>query len=161
MNDNQKQSGFTLIEMVVSVGLFVVVALIVSVVFVSLAQSNRKAQALKLVMDNLNFTMDTMVINLKTGKNYQCKVGAEPCTEIGFDDLDGNQHSYSVENGQIKEDGVQLTASDVKIIYADFKVDKPVNARPLARIIIKGEAQSQTAAKTEFSIQTVVSQRNW
>lgn len=162
MLNKEKQKGFTLIEMVVAVSIFVVVALIVSLVFVSLAQANRKAQALKLLIDNLNFSMDTMVLNLKTGRDYECPdFDGSLCRTVRFKDLNDEDHEYKWEDGKILEDNVALTSNDITITYANFAVDDTPGARPLIQITISGEAQSQTVSKTEFNLQTVVSQRNW
>ncbi len=67
-----KQSGFTLIEMIVSVGLFAVVMTISVGVILSVIDGNRKTQAINSVVNNLNFSIDAMVRDIKTGHNYYC-----------------------------------------------------------------------------------------
>ena len=58
MKTISKNRGFTLIEMMVSVSIFVIVALIVSGVLVQLSAAYKKAQAMRLLMDNLNFALE-------------------------------------------------------------------------------------------------------
>ena len=50
-----KQTGFTLIETMVSMAIFVIVAMVITTVFITIIDANRKAQSIRLVMDNLNF----------------------------------------------------------------------------------------------------------
>jgi len=64
--------GFTLVEMIVAVGLFSVVMLISVTALLSLVNANKKAQALQSVMNNLNVTIDGMVRSVRMGSNYHC-----------------------------------------------------------------------------------------
>ena len=66
------QAGFTLIEMIVSVGLFAVVMLICVAALLSLVDANKKAQAIQSVMNNLNVAVDGMVRSVRMGTNYHC-----------------------------------------------------------------------------------------
>src|SRR3989344_7779722 len=68
----QANSGFTLIEIMVSVSIFVVVAMITTGALITISDVNRKAQAIKIAMDNVSFAMDSMVTNLREGANYHC-----------------------------------------------------------------------------------------
>lgn len=72
--------GFTLVEMIVSIGLFAVVMVVCIGALLALTNANRKAQALQSVMNNLNITVDGMVRNLRMGTNFQCitSVGSAP-----------------------------------------------------------------------------------
>ncbi|MEK7093249.1 MAG: type II secretion system protein, partial [Patescibacteria group bacterium] len=64
--------GFTLIEMIVSVGLFAVVMIICVAALLSLVDANKKAQAIQSVMNNLNVAVDGMVRSIRMGTNYHC-----------------------------------------------------------------------------------------
>jgi prepilin-type N-terminal cleavage/methylation domain-containing protein len=72
MGKSNRQRGFTLIEMVVSVALFSIVMLIAGATLLSLVYANRKAEALQSVINNLNVSLDGMVRNLREGSNYRC-----------------------------------------------------------------------------------------
>lgn len=69
--------GFTLIEVLVSVGLFVIVMMISLTVILSVVDGNKKSQAINSVVDNLNSSIDSMVRDLKTGTNYQCLTASD------------------------------------------------------------------------------------
>ena len=60
-----RRKGFTLIEIIVSVTIFVSVALIVSGALVSLTRANRKAQDIRLLHQNLTFTLDSMSLKMR------------------------------------------------------------------------------------------------
>lgn len=64
--------GYTIIELVVAVGLFVTVALIASSAFLGVMASNRKTLAMRTAMDNLNFAIESMSRDMKTGFMYHC-----------------------------------------------------------------------------------------
>ena len=68
-------TGFTLIEMMVAVSIFAIVVMISMTAILSIVDSNRKAQSLKSVMNNLNFALETMTRSIKTGHGLQ--VGVE------------------------------------------------------------------------------------
>ena len=68
-------TGFTLVEMVVAVGLFAIVMTVCVDVLLSLVSANRKAQALQSVINNLNITLDGIVRPIREGSNFHCGGG--------------------------------------------------------------------------------------
>ena len=60
-------TGFTLIELMVSVALFAIVVMISMTAILSVVDSTKKAQSMKSVMNNLNFALETMTRSIKTG----------------------------------------------------------------------------------------------
>lgn len=78
-----KNSGFTLIEMMVSVTIFSIVMLVSVASILAIVEANRKAQSLKSIVNNLNFTMETISRNVRVGTTLHCFVagnGAIPNT---------------------------------------------------------------------------------
>lgn len=71
----KRPRGFTLIELLVASLLFVIVMLIATNTLIALVQANRKAQALKSVVDNLNITLDSMQRTISMGQYYYCGNG--------------------------------------------------------------------------------------
>ncbi len=67
-----KQRAFTLIEMLVAVGLFSIVMLVAVSAILSIIGNNRKAQGINNVVNNLNFAIESMVRDMKTGYLYKC-----------------------------------------------------------------------------------------
>jgi prepilin-type N-terminal cleavage/methylation domain-containing protein len=72
MNRSIKQSGFTLIEMIVSLALFSVVVTIAVGALLVLISSNQRLQNEQSVMTNLSFALDSMTREIRTGSNYYC-----------------------------------------------------------------------------------------
>ena len=64
--------GFTLIEVLVSVALFTVVMVIALGALLAISSSDRKAESLKSVINNLNFSIDSMSRAVRTGVNWGC-----------------------------------------------------------------------------------------
>jgi len=70
-----KPKGFTLIEMLVAVALFSTVMVIALGTLLAISTSDRKAQSLKAVINNLNFAVDSMSRAVRTGTNWTCSSG--------------------------------------------------------------------------------------
>lgn len=66
------QRGFTLIEMMVALALFTIVITIAVGAFLSLIGQSSKLQGEQRVMTSLNFAMDSMTREIRTGINYYC-----------------------------------------------------------------------------------------
>lgn len=71
-NKKDGAKGFTLIEMMVAVGLFAIVMLIATAVIFSIINGNRKSQTINTVVNNLNFSLESMIRDIKTGYWYSC-----------------------------------------------------------------------------------------
>ncbi len=64
--------GFTLLEMIVSLGIFAVVAVIAVGALLKISDANRKALILKTAVNNLNFALETMSREMRFGSNFSC-----------------------------------------------------------------------------------------
>ena len=78
MSIRSENRGFTLIEIIVSISIFTVVMLVTMGSLLTLNDSSHKAQALRTVIDNLNFAVEDMNRKIRTGNNYHCYVNNEP-----------------------------------------------------------------------------------
>lgn len=163
--------GFTLIEMIVSVSIFTVVMFVTVGSLLAIADANRKANALRTTMDNLNFAMEAMARNIRTGSNYACQ-GAGNCPNGGdsftYIDQDGvtttYQHNESDQTIEIKRTNGEfrsITSPEVRIEDVTFFVTNvgTDQRQPFVTISIQGAAGVKQKILTEFSVQTSVSQR--
>ncbi|MCA9354056.1 MAG: prepilin-type N-terminal cleavage/methylation domain-containing protein [Candidatus Kaiserbacteria bacterium] len=75
---NTKQSGFTLVEMIVSLAVFSVVVTIAVGALLALITSNERLQNEQSVMTNLSFALDSMTRELRTGFHYFCDAQMAP-----------------------------------------------------------------------------------
>jgi len=73
-NNLNLQKGFTLVEMLVSVAIFAVVMTVALGSLLAMSESDRKAQTLKSVINNLNFSLDSMSRAIRTGTTYSCDI---------------------------------------------------------------------------------------
>lgn len=151
----------------VAVGLFVAVAFIVTSVFLTLADANRKAQNVRLVMDNLNFAIDSMALKMREGSNYQTNGDGD----MSFARLEGGQNVYYTYGLTDKEEIASckgqsafscsldkpITAPQITVTNFEVKMSQASSKR--ATILIQGTAGSGKT-KTTFNIQTTVSERN-
>jgi prepilin-type N-terminal cleavage/methylation domain-containing protein len=64
--------GFSLVEMMVAVALFTIVAMVSISALLSVNDANRKAQTMRAIIDNLNFAVENMARNLRVGSTYNC-----------------------------------------------------------------------------------------
>lgn len=67
-----KQKGFTLVEMIVSLAVFTVVALIAVGALLKITDANKKSQTMKSVINNLNFALESMSREMRVGTVYDC-----------------------------------------------------------------------------------------
>ena len=72
MKYRKPQAGFTLIEMIVSLGVFSVVVTISVGALLILIASNRQLQEEQSVLSNLAFALDSMTREIRTGSQYYC-----------------------------------------------------------------------------------------
>lgn len=71
-NELSRSGGFTLIEMIVAMGLFAIVMFIATGALLTLIAINRKAQAQQVVINNVNFVMESITRNARVGTDYAC-----------------------------------------------------------------------------------------
>ncbi len=101
----QQHKGFTLVELIVSVGLFALVMLIATGAYFSLIALDRQARATNQVVSSLSFAIDTMTRGIRTGTNYQCTNAAE--------DAYGNSSSGSCTSFSYSDSALNTTVSYV------------------------------------------------
>lgn len=96
------KKGFTLIEMLVSVGIFTVVMVVALGALLAVSESDRKAQTIKTITNNLGFALEGISRTVRTGIEYSCDswTPGDDCdsgsggTLITFQDIDGLEVGY-------------------------------------------------------------------
>lgn len=181
----QPTRGFTLVEMLVSISVFLVVMLVAASSLLSIIDGNQKSQSLKSAINNLNFALESMQKNIRVGTNYSGGSNCSPLpndTCIIFDsykDLNGdgnmnndtviykyNSADQSVERCEnapsiicnLNSAFIRLTAPEVHIEYLYFDYSSG-GMPPRVFIIVSGSAGTKDRIKTKFNLQTTVSQR--
>lgn len=144
--------GFSLIEIMVAVSIFAIVVLVGVGALLSLVATNKRAQAIHSVMNNLNAALEDMSRSIRVGTTYNCSTsGAVPpspppqidtpndCPNGGghllaFESSGGNPHDandqwvYRINGKQLERsldsgaNWVAVTAPEVSIDTFDFYV---------------------------------------
>lgn len=177
--------GFTLIEMMVAVSIFAVVMLIGVGALLSLVQTNRRAQAINSVMNNVNAAVESMTRTMRVGTTYHCGAGgasidaAQNCatgdTYLAFESSSGDrtnandqvvyrlnasakQLERSLNSGQT---WVSLTSPEVSIDSFNFYVvGAPSGDGIQPRILMRIQGSAQVpGGTTTFTVQSSVVQR--
>jgi prepilin-type N-terminal cleavage/methylation domain-containing protein len=91
-----KNRGFTLVEMIVSLALFSVVAVIAIGALLKVIDANNKAESIQSAVTNLNFALESMSRDLRTGTSIQC-LSSAPTS----DTLAGNTSACKIGSSNI------------------------------------------------------------
>jgi len=180
---NSTSRGFTLVELMVSVSVFVVVMVISMGSILSIFDANKKSQTLRTVMDNLNFSLEAMTRTIRFGTNYHCDVtvgdistpAPRDCptgaTSIVVKSAEGRNVVYKLSGSRIARSinggsDYYVSSQDVTITDLKFRVigSTPYSTggdvyQPQVIITISGYSGIKATTKSTFSLQTTVSQR--
>lgn len=179
----KSSKGFTLVELLVAVAIFSVVMLIATGALLTMVDANRKAQALKSVMNNLSFALESVSRTIRVGSAYHCGTGGaisspQDCTsgstyfafESATGDLDSSadQYVYRYLGNRVERsiDGgatfAPVTAPEVVIEDLRFYVvGSPLSdsLQPKVVVTVKGYAGIATRVRSAFNLQTTITQR--
>ena len=172
----------------VSVAIFTIVMTISLGALLSMSESDRRAQALKSVINNLNFSMDSITRSIRTGQTYHCDISqgtitaARDCATIAapsfaFRSAEGTTVSYCLYNNSIRREITQpgfspdsscaaggfssITSSEVRIDTLSFYVTgaESASVQPKVTILISGVVSVSGTQTSAFNLQTSVTQR--
>lgn len=164
------QKGFTLVEMLVSVAIFTIVMVIALGALLAMTESDRRAQTLKTITNNLNFSLDAMSRSLRTGTTHSLTGSSQ----ITFLAADGLTTSYCRGSGMscsptgttiLRSTGAgysPIISPEVVVTALTFiLVGSPLgdNIQPKVTILLRGYVQVSATQKSAFDLQTTVTQR--
>jgi prepilin-type N-terminal cleavage/methylation domain-containing protein len=69
---NNNQRGYTIIETMIAVSIFLIVVMIGMGALLNANSLHHRSQNMRSIMDNLSFIMEDISRNLRTGYNYHC-----------------------------------------------------------------------------------------
>ena len=174
MRKVNKQSGFTLIELITSLAIFAVVMTISMGSILGVFEANRVSRSQRSVMSNLNLVVESMSKEMRYGTNYNC--GGDNASfpqncawgerQISFKSSDNEQYTYRQNGTKIERkigsgNFVELTSPEVVIDNLTFYVfgaGTDNSLHPKVIILVKGRGVSGKI-ESAFTLQTMVSQR--
>lgn len=171
--------GFTLIEIMTAVSIFAVVMTISMGSILGVFDTNRKSEALKAVMDNLNLSVESMSREMRFGSRYSCEPSfpapnpptPQNCSfggdSIAFRANNGDTIVYALVAGTIEKsinggNFSPVTAEEINISDLTFYVLGALSGdslQPKVLVKIKGTAGVKEVDQTDFTVQTLISQR--
>lgn len=77
-NRQQMNRGFSLIEIIVSLGIFMIVAVVATGTLLKVVEAGKKAQATKAVVNNLQFALESISREIRMGKKFHCDTNVNP-----------------------------------------------------------------------------------
>jgi prepilin-type N-terminal cleavage/methylation domain-containing protein len=92
----QTSGGYTLVELMIAVGLFAIIMLLCSGAYLMMISLNRQAQTITTGIDNLAFALESMTRSVRTGSAYSCGAFGGDCTSGGTSLSFKNQQGTAV-----------------------------------------------------------------
>ena len=161
------RQGFTLVELIVAVGLFSVVTSIAVGGFVSALRTQRQTVGLISANSNASLLMEQMAREIRTG--YDFCVNGENCfssSQLSFKNAHGESVSYRLQGGAVERsvggNFSPLTSGNVSIRYLSFVVSgNQSNDALTPRVTISMGVSSKElgVAGSAINLQTTVSAR--
>lgn len=179
--------GFTLIEMLVVMSVFLTLMLVVSDIFLSVSLNQRKAMNQQQAMADLQFTFEQVAQVVRLAKvDYEAM--AEPIAPLTFVDNNGDkigfyQATQNCANGAaacliMKKNGLEkaISAATVDIdeftfavtpknspyVYDEVKKQYLNNEQPLVFLLLKATIKAgQAADQKQIVLQTTVDSRHY
>ncbi|MDP3772382.1 MAG: prepilin-type N-terminal cleavage/methylation domain-containing protein [bacterium] len=107
MNKTQKnKAGFTIIEIIVAVGLFTFVVIYAIGITISVTRAERKSSAIQAVQDNIRFSLELITKEMRTGSEFDLSTNCVSVLgqEITFRSTDAAvpYRTYYLQNGTLK-----------------------------------------------------------
>lgn len=171
------QKGFTLIEIMVSLSVFIIIMTVSLGSILSILDANDKSQTKKTAMDNLNFALESMARTVRFGTNYYCGTTSNnpppalDCSSGGgslsLRSAEGALIVYSLSGGRLMKsvNGAvsAVTSSEITINRLTFYVFNsavyPDLGQPKVLLVLSGTVGNKVSTQSVFNLQTMMSQR--
>ena len=157
--------GFTLLEMIVAVGLFTIVATVALVGVVRALDANRKVQATQVIINKLNFALESMTRDIRFGHKY--KECGSSCLEFKKEQVGQSIQTIRYNlNGDVIERCVDGSCQDItpvqvevdQLVFTVSGASKTDDKKPRVSILLHGLVGRQEF-ETDVTLQTTVNQR--
>ena len=187
-NTSSLARGFTLVEMLVAVSLFAIIAVINAGTFVMLIKVQERARAFANLQDNLRFALDSMGREIMVGSGYRCVSATmdpplpdippppsgtvnDACNDQGFmyTNSAGQKVAYRLRNGTMEKwvEGTSAYAffTNPRVVISNLRfyangAAPNNNIQPKVVIILQASVPDPRTGQSIFmNLETVASQR--
>lgn len=178
MSTSRTQRGYTLLELIVSLGIFSMVMLVVTGAYLTLISLDRQARANNQLAASLSFAVESMARSMRTGTGYACNAnGSAPnCasggSSISFKDSQNQTVTYRLKSdgsigqctGGLCTDATAVALTDPHIDIESLRfyvrgVGTGDNTQPNVTFVISGTMTTSEGETSSFSLQTGATQR--
>ena len=188
MRTRPAQRGYTLLELIVSLGIFSVVILVVMGAYLTLISLDRQARANSQLATSLSFAIESMARSLRTGSEFVCNgnTNSPNCTNGGSSisfclegrtcrDGDSDEQYLTTyflrSNGTIGQcsgrlctDSASEPLTDSRIAIESLRfyvrgVGSGDGTQPQVTFVLAGSMTTDQGETTDFNIQTSATQR--
>jgi len=166
MNFKKEQKAFTLVEVLVSISLFVMAIIALSQVYISVIRSERIAYALLNSENNIRNSLEVMARSIRLGKNFEILSGNK---ELCFDYyLEGawerycyrfNVDDYILEKSSKGGSYMSMFDPSLKVNYGQFYNKGGLSDSQPVIIIVLEVSTSVRQQEYLFNLQTAVTPR--
>lgn len=166
--------GYTLVELIVAIGLFAIVMTLATGAYLIMINVNRQTQGLATGIDNLSFVLSSMTTAMRTGSGY-CSGGyctdGSPGSSFSFIDQTGRYVRYGLVGSDIEScvsasafctPNTPLTATALTITSLTFLpkgTAKGDGYQPYVTITISGTVSVGPGKTEPFSVESAVVMR--
>lgn len=168
----RERSAFTLLEMVVSFGIFATVIVIATGAVVSISQAQIKAANIQSIQDNLRFAVESMTKEMRTGRALIPFGGTAPAYGgVSFIRSDGSPVGYCLDGAALKKisgggqdcgAAAAMTSDDIivdqLVFYVIGHAAGPTDGQPRITVSLRAHSRNPKL-QTAFQLQTTVVQR--
>lgn len=187
--NERARNGFTLIEIIVSLGVFALIILIVIGIFINITRQSRQSIDTQSVYNDIRLTMELLAREFRTGKNFEIinkgydndcpntsqtqdqnnyclRLENQAGQTITFWVDDGKlfrrQNDTNNQNNNTYTEQITSNKSNTEIVRLDAILSKTENEQERITLILKAKpAGSKETQDTTILLQTSISSRNY
>lgn len=168
-----RSRGYTLVELIVAVGLFAFIMTLASGAYLVMISVHRQVQAVATGINNLSFALETMTRDIRTSVDYSCgglgdcPGGASSFSSLNKNGLTATTYSLSGSSLQKTVGATQSTLTDPSIVISSLTFytvgsqrGSPGDGRqPYVTIIAAGTVTAGAGKTESFVIETSATMR--